>query len=124
MMPCWDATTFTKNRDRLLEGDLAQAFLGAVLSIPRVKRLLSSDHFSVDGTLIEAWASMKSLKPKEDGDGKPPPGDPPAGRNGVVDFHSVSGAPTRPMPARPIPMRGSTAKAVGGKPSSAILAMR
>src|SRR5450755_815479 len=53
----WDASTFTKNRDRLLEGDIAQAFLGAILSIPRVKRLLSSDHFSVDGTLIVAWAS-------------------------------------------------------------------
>lgn len=84
----WDATTFTKNRDRLLEGDIARAFLGAILSIPRVKRLLSSEHFSVDGTLIEAWASMKSFKPKaEDGANKPPPNDPPAGRNDEVDFH-------------------------------------
>ena len=84
----WDATTFTKNRDRVLEGGLARAFLDAVLSIPRVKRLLSSDHFSVDGTLIEAWASMKSFKPKEEeGASKPPSDDPPAGRNGDVDFH-------------------------------------
>jgi transposase len=52
----WDTTRFTKNRDQLLEGDIAQAFLGAILSIPRVKRMLSSEHFSVDGTLIEAWA--------------------------------------------------------------------
>ena len=54
-----------KNRDRLLEGDIAAKLLSAVLAQPRVKRLLSTDHFSVDGTLIEAWASMKSFKPKE-----------------------------------------------------------
>ena len=61
----WDHSTFSKNRDRLLEGDIAAKFLAAVLAQPRVKRLLSSDHFSVDGTLIEAWASMKSFKPKD-----------------------------------------------------------
>ena len=60
----WDHSTFSKNRDRLLEGDIAARLLGAVLAQPRVKRLLSSDHFSVDGTLIEAWASMKSFRPK------------------------------------------------------------
>lgn len=59
--PAWDHSTFSKNRDRLLEGDIAAKFLGAVLAQPRVKRLLSSNHFSVDGTLIEAWASMKSV---------------------------------------------------------------
>ena len=52
--PVWDATTFTKNRDRLLEGEVAGQFLAAVLSQARVKALLSSDHFSVDGTLLEA----------------------------------------------------------------------
>jgi len=78
----WDATTFTKNRDRLLDGDVAAKFLSAVLSQSRVKRLLSSEHFSVDGTLIEAWASPKSFKPK-DGSGKPPG----PGRNGERDFH-------------------------------------
>ncbi|MER9153401.1 transposase [Mesorhizobium opportunistum] len=62
---------FSKNRDRLLEGDIAAKFLSAVLAQPKVKRLLSTDHFSVDGTLIEAWASMKSVKPK-DGSGEPP----------------------------------------------------
>ena len=67
----WDHSTFSKNRDRLLEGDIAAKFLSAVLAQPRVKRLLSTDHFSVDGTLIEAWASMKSFKPK-DGSGEPP----------------------------------------------------
>ena len=63
--PVWDHSSFSKNRDRLLEGDIAARFLAAVLAQPRVKRLLSSEHFSVDGTLIEAWASMKSFKPKD-----------------------------------------------------------
>ncbi|SCB50967.1 Transposase DDE domain-containing protein [Bradyrhizobium yuanmingense] len=75
---------FSKNRDRLLEGDIAAKFLAAVLAQPKVKRLLSSDHFSVDGTLIEAWASMKSVKPK-DGSGEPPA--PGGGRNAEADFH-------------------------------------
>ena len=63
--PAWDHSVFSKNRDRLLEGDIAAKFLGAVLAQPRVKKLLSTDHFSVDGTLIEAWASMKSFKSKD-----------------------------------------------------------
>src|SRR5580658_10150264 len=67
----WDHSVFSKNRDRLLEGDIAAKFLAAVLAQSKVKKLLSSDHFSVDGTLIEAWASMKSVKPK-DGSGEPP----------------------------------------------------
>jgi len=78
----WDVTVFTKNRERLIEGDIATKFMAAVLRQPRVKTLLSDDHFSVDGTLIEAWASMKSFRPK-DGSG-PPPG---PGRNGERDFH-------------------------------------
>jgi len=80
----WDHSTFSKNRDRLLEGDLAAKLLGAVLAQPRVKRLLSSDHFSVDGTLIEAWASMKSFRPKDDASGPPAAG---GGRNQEADFH-------------------------------------
>ena len=64
----WDHSTFSKNRDRLLEGEIAAKFLAAVLAQPRVKRLLSSDHFSVDGTLIEAWASIKSFRRKDGGD--------------------------------------------------------
>ena len=75
---------FSKNRDRLLEGDIAAKFLAAVLAQPKVKKLLSSDHFSVDGTLIEAWASMKSVKPK-DGSGEPPAQG--GGRNVEADFH-------------------------------------
>ena len=61
--PVWDHSTFSKNRDRLLAGDIAVKFLNAILEPPRVKQLLSTDHFSVDGTLIQAWASMKSFKP-------------------------------------------------------------
>ncbi len=77
----WDATTFTKNRDRLLAGDVAAGFLATVLAQPEVKALLSTGHFSVDGTLIEAWASTKSFRPK-DGSGPPPD----VGRNGERDF--------------------------------------
>src|SRR5260370_15357800 len=80
--PVWDVTVFTKNRDRLLEGDIARAFLAAILADPQVKPLLSTKHFSVDGTLIEAWASMKSFRPK-DGSSEPPA----PGRNGERDFH-------------------------------------
>jgi transposase len=84
----WDHSSFSKNRDRLLEGDIAAKFLAAVLSQPRVNRLLSSEHFSVDGTLIEAWASMKSFKPKgskgDDGKGDDGKGD--GGRDALADF--------------------------------------
>lgn len=80
--PAWDHSSFTKNRDRLLEGQIAAKFLQAVLAQPRVKRLLSSDHFSVDGTLIEAWASLKSFRRK---DGNDQDGDGP-GRNAERDF--------------------------------------
>jgi transposase len=79
----WDHSTFSKNRDRLLAGEVAAKLLSAVLSQPRVKRLLSTDHFSVDGTLIEAWASMKSFKPKDGGE---PPSEG-GGRNREADFH-------------------------------------
>ncbi|MCW2244766.1 transposase [Azospirillum fermentarium] len=80
--PVWDVTVFTKNRERLLAGDVAATFLATVLDQPRVKALLSDEHFSVDGTLIEAWASVKSFRPK-DGSGEPPG----PGRNGERDFH-------------------------------------
>jgi transposase len=81
--PVWDATVFCKNRDRLLDGDIARRFMTAVLNLPQVRQLLSSEHFSVDGTLIEAWASMKSFVPKE-GSGPPASG---GGRNAERDFH-------------------------------------
>ena len=79
----WDHSTFSKNRDRLLEGDIAVGFLLATLEQPRVKPLLSGEHFSVDGTLIEAWASMKSFRPKDAPRHEPAPG----GRNVERDFH-------------------------------------
>jgi transposase len=77
----WDASTFCKNRDRLLEAKVAHEFLATLLALPKVKRLLSGDHFSVDGTLLKAWAGMKSFRPK-DGPGSPPA----AGRNGERNF--------------------------------------
>jgi transposase len=82
--PAWDHSSFTKNRDRLLEGEIAAKFLAAVLAQPKVKRLLSTEHFSVDGTLIEAWASMKSFRPKDQSGDDPPPSS--GGRNAEVDF--------------------------------------
>ena len=84
----WDATVFCKNRDRLLDGDIAAEFFVSVLNLPQVRKLLSSEHFSVDGTLIEAWASMKSFVPK-DGAGSSSGKDGGAGgsRNAGCDFH-------------------------------------
>lgn len=81
--PVWDATVFTKNRDRLLDAEVAAKFLGAVLAHREVKPLLSNDHFSVDGTLVEAWASLKSFRAKDGSD--EPPG---SGRNGERNFHN------------------------------------
>src|SRR5216110_256354 len=63
--PIWDPTTFTKNRDRLQGGEMFTKFMTKLLNHPQVKPLLSDEHFSVDGTLIEAWASHKSFKPKQ-----------------------------------------------------------
>jgi transposase len=111
--PAWDHSTFSKNRDRLLEGDIAAKFLEAVLAQPRVRRLLSTDHFSVDGTLIEAWASIKSFKPTDSSD--PPPRD--GGRNDEADFHGHkrSNATHRPPTLRP----GSTVRGPARKPGCA-----
>ena len=80
--PVWDATTFTKNRDRLLDGDIAEAFFGEVLAAIQQEGLLSDEHFTVDGTLLEAWASHKSFKPR--GTTGKPPDDP---KNPSVSFH-------------------------------------
>jgi transposase len=79
----WDASTFCKNRERLMQADVARSFMVKLLNLPQVKGLLSSEHFSVDGTLIEAWASMKSFVAK-DGSGEPPS----PGRNGTRNFRS------------------------------------
>ncbi|MGB6688902.1 MAG: IS5 family transposase [Terracidiphilus sp.] len=68
----WDATTFTKNRDRLLEGSVAREFLAQVVERAREAGLVSDEHFTVDGTLLEAWASLKSFQPKEPKTDTPP----------------------------------------------------
>ena len=87
----FDASTFSKNRDRLLTHEIAQEFLSSLLGLPEVKRLMSAEHFSVDGTLLKAWASMKSFRPKGASDEGPGngPGEPPPGRNGEVDFRKT-----------------------------------
>src|SRR5215472_5707107 len=80
----WDVTVFTKNRDRLLKGEVAAAFFTAVLVQARQRDLLSDEHFTVDGTLVEAWAGQKSFKRKDHAAAKTPPDDP---GNPSVDFH-------------------------------------
>ena len=79
----WDHSTFSKNRDRLLEHDIIPILFEEVVTLARKKDLLSSDHFSVDGTLIQAWASQKSFRPKDEEDGE----DKGIGRNAESDFH-------------------------------------
>ena len=81
--PAFDASTFSKNKERLLEHEVAKEFLGVVLEEARQRRLLSEDHFTVDGTLLESWASLKSFRPKDGGDGTPATGE----KNPNVDYH-------------------------------------
>jgi transposase len=95
--PVWDASTFSKNRDRLLEGDVARQFLAAIVSQKRVKALMSDEHFSVDGTLIQAWASQKSFQPKAD----TPKADTSAASD--KDDPPASPPPASPPPASPPP---------------------
>lgn len=77
----WDATVFSKNRERLMQADVAKVFMSHLLNLLRVRVLLSLEHFSVDDTLVDAWASMKSFQPR-DGSGEPPF----SGRNGERNF--------------------------------------
>jgi transposase len=79
----FDASTFSKNRQRLLNAEVADEFFAAVVRQAKLRRYISSDHFSVDGTLLEAWASHKSFRPKD----QPPSGPPPAGGNTEVQWH-------------------------------------
>jgi transposase len=112
--PVWDHSSFTKNRDRLLAGEIAAKFLRAVLAQPRVKRLISSDHFSVDGTLIEAWASLKSFRRKDGSETIP------MVRAATLSAASTRrSAPTRPTRAQPIRRRGSTRRVTASRLSSA-----
>ena len=98
----FDASSFSKNRDRLLTASVAQEFLSTLLGLPQVKKLLSADHFSVDGTLLKAWCSMKSFRAKDGSDEPPPPATPlgftersllqappTPGRNGERDFKTT-----------------------------------
>lgn len=82
--PVWDPTVFSKNRDRLLRADVAALFFRAVLDEAKARGLVSDEHFTVDGTLLEAWASLKSFKKVGDEDPPPPPDDP---GNPTVNFH-------------------------------------
>jgi transposase len=96
--PVWDPTVFTKNRDRLLEGEVAHAFFEQVLARARGQQLLSSEHFTVDGTLIEAWASLKSFKPKADPPAAPPddPGNPSVDFRGEKRTNATHASTTDP----------------------------
>lgn len=82
--PVWDPSTFSKNRDRLINADIAVEFLSKIVAKAGSEGLLSATHFSVDGTLLESWASLKSFRPKND---PPSEGPPTQGRNEEVDFH-------------------------------------
>ncbi len=104
--PVWVPTVFTKNRDRLLTTDIARKFLAAILAHREVAPLLSDEHFSVDGTLIKAWASMKSFQPKPDGvppDEDSGPGDAPSAR--TEDAPEQTRPETTEMPSTQRPKR-------------------
>ena len=92
--PVWDHSTYSKNRDRLLDADVAKKFLAAILAHRQVAPLLSDEHFTVDGTLIQAWASMKSFVPKpevpEGGDGASGTGTPPPSETGTAEAEASS----------------------------------
>jgi len=81
----WDHSVFSKNQERFLDSDLAAAFFARILEQAKAAKLLSDEHFTVDGTLIEAWASLKSFRPKD-----APPSEGGGGRNPEVNFHGRS----------------------------------
>ena len=114
--PAWDHSVFSKNRDRLLEGAIATKFLAAILTQPKVGRLLSSDHFSVDGTLVEAWASIRASNPRTMATARLRRRL--AGATRRLTSGARSGA-TKRMPRPAIPTPSSTARDRGWKPSSA-----
>ena len=105
--PVWVPIVFSHNRDRLLAGDVAGAFMTAVLGLPQVGSLLSSEHFSVDGTQIKAWASMKSFRRRDGGDQDSGPG-----RNGERNVHGDK----HRKPRRRTPMRVCRASLPGTRP--------
>jgi transposase len=85
--PVWHPTVFTKNRDRLMEGEVAEEFFSLIVNQAKKKRLLSSEHFTVDGTLIEAWAGQKSFQRKDNGNDPLNPPPPDRGSNPTVNWH-------------------------------------
>ncbi len=114
--PVWAPTTFSKNRDRLLTGDIAAAFFEAVLLHAQTARLLLDEHFTVDGTLLRAWASQKSFQPRD----QDPPSEGVAIRRGI----SMGSAAAMTRISRPpIPMRGCTRKPRVARRAWAIWAM-
>ena len=119
--PVWDHSSFSKNRDRLLDGDIAAKFLAAVLAQPRVKRLLSSEHFSVDGTLIEAWASHEELQARRHAGGAMTAVPMTAGTAAATQRPTsrARSARTRPMRPPPIPMPCCTARGRAWRPGCA-----
>jgi transposase len=111
--PVWDATTLAENRDRLLDAEVTRCLLAAVLAQPRVAALMSDEHFSVDGTLIQAWASHTSFRPKQ---APAAPAATPSRTSAAVGRMRPT-APTRRMRAPPIPTRGSRASPTTPAPS-------
>ena len=97
--PVWDPTTFSKNRQRLLDGEIAQRFFARVLDQARQRELLSDEHFTVDGTLIEAWASLKSFRPKAAAQTPPPddPGNPTVNFRGEARRNATHASTTDPQ---------------------------
>lgn len=122
--PVWVPTVFTKNRDRLLTTEMSRKFMAAILAHSEVKPLLSDEQFSVDGTLIKAWASMKSLQPKADTappdradgpDDRPPPPSPPSDTTAPEPSHTE----IEPMPRKTSRNRNAEADFRGHKRSNA-----
>ena len=116
--PVWDPTTFTKNRERLLTGDIAQAFFARVLAQARERNLLSTEHFTVDATLLEAWAGLKSFRRKDAPDQQPPddPGNPTVNFHGERRRNDTHASTTGPTP-------GCSGKGRRGKPNCVTRAM-
>lgn len=110
--PVWVPTVFTKNRDRLLTTDMSRKIMAAILGHPSVKPLLSDEHFSVDGTLIKAWASMKSFQPKDS------PPSPPADETST-DTYQPQQTETQPMTDTPRQSRNAEVNFRGEKRSNA-----
>jgi hypothetical protein len=122
--PVWVATVFSKNRDRLLTTDMSRKVMAAILAHPEVEPLLSDEHFSVDGTLVKAWASMKSFQPKDgaapdrdDDPGDPPP--PPTQQTAADTDQQPQQTETQPMPDTPRQTRNAEVNFRGTKRSNA-----